>query len=205
MASRKLIFSLYSIDVTNTVSFNACSLWRTVEIEGWAEKLYKNAFVRRSRKTWSIYLNMNETGKCLDHNMPAKVLTSQSSRERLEKGEGLGSKARDIQVDKKVWFCKAEVTWLVEWPTMKAVYSPFLGISDQDSDLRYQYNLTRQRICMTSCRGECSLSRMKSKFLVIKEAEKDGVNQIKSTFTTFMLLVPLSEHQEMYTGKVYMI
>lgn len=43
---------------------------------------------------------------------------------------------------------------------------------------------------------------MKSKFLVIKEAEEDGVNQIKSTFTTFMLLVSLSEHQEMYIGKV---
>lgn len=41
VASRKLIFSLYSVDVTNTVSSNACILWRTVEIEDWAEKLYK--------------------------------------------------------------------------------------------------------------------------------------------------------------------
>lgn len=33
---------------------------------------------------------------------------SQCNRERLEKDMGLESKAREIQVDKKMWFCKAD-------------------------------------------------------------------------------------------------
>lgn len=48
---------------------------------------------------------MKKTRKCLDHSMSAQNYhlqkDSSSSRERLEKGKGLESIARDIQVDRK--------------------------------------------------------------------------------------------------------